>query len=429
MPRAAATPIFYGWRIVGTAFVCHAVNVGLIFYAWGVFLAPLSAHFGSRGRVALAYSLMQVSSAAIGLAVGRVIDRHGARPAQLVGACAMAAGFWWMSRIDSLPALYACLMGPLALGATIVGGLPANAAVARWFVRRRGTALGIATAGISFGGIVFAPLSQYLIDHVGWRAACAVLGTLVIVLVVPPVALFMRRDPRDLGLWPDGIAPDHAGRQGEDPGWLDDELERSLTPGAALRTPSFWLLAGAFALTMSGIAGTLLYQNSLLIDRGFPAGRASLVLGATAAMGTLGKLGFGQLLDRFDQRRIAAACFLAQAAGVALLWLGRGPVALGLYVLLYGYAMGGNATLLASLVAEAFGRLHYGAISARLSPFVVLSQAITIPLTGYARDHSGSFAPALAAIVVACLAAVVLVLRMEYPARRPRLHQAHPSHR
>ena len=429
MRRAAGTALFYGWRIVGTAFVCHAVNVGLIFYSWGVFLTPLAAHFGSRGRVAMAYSLMQASSACIGLLVGRIVDRRGARPVQLIGACAMATGFWCLSRVDSLPALYACLLGPLAIGATTVGGLPANAAVARWFVRRRGTALGIATAGISFGGIVFAPLSQQLIDRVGWRTAYEVLGTMVLLLVVPPVALFMRRDPRDLGLWPDGIRPPEPAASEGDAAWLDDELARSLTPQAALREPSFWLLAASFALTMSGIAGTLLYQNSLLIDRGVSAAHASLVLAATAAMGTLGKLGFGQMLDRYDQRRVAAMCFLAQAVGVALLWLGRGPVALTLYVILYGYAMGGNATLQASLIAEAFGRLHYGAIASRLSPFVVLSQALAVPLTGYARDHFGSFGPALGAIVAACLLATVLVLRAELPAQRRGLHHTNPSHR
>src|SRR5262245_18026440 len=116
MQRAAGTSLFYGWRIVGTAFVCHAVNVGLIFYAWGVFLTPLGAHCGSRGSVALAYSLMQASSAAIGLVVGRIVDQRGARPVQLVSACAMAIGFWGMSRVDSLPGLYACLVGPLAIG-------------------------------------------------------------------------------------------------------------------------------------------------------------------------------------------------------------------------------------------------------------------------------------------------------------------------
>jgi MFS family permease len=252
---------------------------------------------------------------------------------------------------------------------------------------------------------------------------------MVLLLVVPPVALFMRRDPRDLGLWPDGIRPQEPAASEGDAAWLDDELARSLTPQAALREPSFWLLAASFALTMSGIAGTLLYQNSLLIDRGVSAAHASLVLAATAAMGTLGKLGFGQMLDRYDQRRVAAMCFLAQAVGVALLWLGRGPVALTLYVILYGYAMGGNATLQASLIAEAFGRLHYGAIASRLSPFVVLSQALAVPLTGYARDHFGSFGPALGAIVAACLLATVLVLRAELPAQRRGLHHTNPSHR
>jgi MFS family permease len=415
--------VFYGWRIVGTAFVCHAVNVGLIFYSWGVFLTHLSQHFGSRGSVALAYSLMQASSAAIGLVVGRLVDRHGAKPVQLVGACALAVGYVGMSQIDSLLGLYVCLVGPLALGSTTVGGLPANAAVARWFVRRRGTALGISTAGISFGGIVFAPLSQYLIDHIGWRGAYAVLGVLVLVVVVPPVLAFMRRDPRDLGLWPDGMPPPARRPSGGDP-WLEDELERSLTPPAALREPAFWLLAAAFALTMSGIAGTLLYQNSLLIERGVPAARASLVLAATAAMGTLGKLGFGRLLDLYDQRRVAACCFLAQAAGVTVLGLGHGPVALAAYVVLYGYAMGGNATLQASLIAEAFGRRHYGAIAARLTPFVVLSQAVTVPLTGYARDHLGSYGPALAAIVLAALLAALLVMRADLPARRQTLARA-----
>src|SRR5262249_61574220 len=79
-----------------------------------------------------------------------------------------------------------------------------------WFVARRGRALGIATAGISAGGIVFAPLAQYLITHLGWRRAYVVLAVLVLVLVLPPVLAFMRRDPADLGLLPDGEPP--AGR-------------------------------------------------------------------------------------------------------------------------------------------------------------------------------------------------------------------------
>jgi MFS family permease len=179
---------------------------------------------------------------------------------------------------------------------------------------------------------------------------------------------------------------------------------------------------------MAGLASVLLYQIPLLIDRGMPAQRASLVLGATAAMGVVGKLGFGALLDRFDQRRIAAACFCLQAAGVLLLWRTTSPLLLACYVVLYGYAMGGNATLQASLVGEAFGRLHYGAIAARMTPFIVLAQAAGVPATGYLRDATGSYGPALALVVAGALLAAVIVSRVRLPPRPSPLRRRRASH-
>lgn len=414
---AARGRIFHGWWIVATAFVCHAVNVGLMFYAWSVFLTPLAAEFGGRAPVALGYSFTQFASAGYGLVVGRIVDRRGARPVEVFGACVMALGFFLLSQVRSLPALYLCLVGPVALGSTCIGALPNNAAVARWFIARRGRALGFATAGISAGGIVLAPLAQYLIAHLGWRHAYAVLAGLVLVLVLPPVLAFMRRDPADLGLVPDGEPAPGRHRGQESLALVERELEHSMRPEVAVRQSSFWLLAVAFGLTMAGLSGVLLYQIPLLVDRGLPATHASLVLGATAAMGVVGKLGFGALLDRFDQRRVAAICFCLQAAGVLLLWQTSGPFLLGCYVVLYGYAMGGNATLQASLVAEAFGRGHFGAISARMIPFVVVAQAVGVPATGYLRDVTGSFGPALATIVVASLLAAVVVLRVRLPRR------------
>jgi len=413
--------IFHGWWIVATAFIALAVNVGLLFYSWGVFLSPLAAAFGGRAGVSVAYSSMQVAAALYGLFVGRLVDRHGARPVQIVGVFAFALGYALVARATSLWWLYAAMAGPVALGSTCIGALPSNGAVARWFVRRRGLALGISTAGISAGGIVFAPASQYLIEHLGWRRAYDVLAMSVLVLVLPPVLAFMRRDPADMGLLPDGAPPHRSADDREAHlAFAARELERSVRPGVAMRDRSFWLLAAAFGLTMTGLSSLLLNQVAILVDRGMAATQASWVLGATAAMGVVGKLGFGSLLDRFDQRRVAAACFVLQAAGVVLLWQTHSPPALVCYVILYGYAMGGNATLQASLVAEAFGRLHYGAIYGRLTPFVMVAQAIGIPLTGYLRDRTGSWEPAMAGIVAASLIAVVLVLQVRLPARDAR---------
>lgn len=417
----SSTRVFHGWWIVATAFVALAVNVGLLFYSWGIFMSPLADVFGGRARVAGAYSMMQAACALYGLAVGRLVDRHGARGVQVTGALVFALGYALMARVASLPMLYCCMAGPIALGSTCLGALPSNGAVARWFVRKRGRALGFSTAGISAGGIVFAPASQYLIEHLGWRRAYDVLAASVVVLVLPPVLAFMRRDPADLGLLPDGeSATATPSDRAAQIAFAEREVARSVSPAVAIRSRSFWLLAGAFGLTMSGLSSLLLNQVGILVDRGMPATQASWVLGATAAMGVVGKLGFGALLDRFDQRRVAAACFVLQAAGVVLLWQTHSPPALVCYVVLYGYAMGGNATLQASLVAETFGRLHYGTIYGRLTPFVMLAQAAGIPAMGYLRDRTGSYEPALALIVAASLIAVGLVLRVRLPPRDQR---------
>ena len=415
--------VYHGWCIVLVAFVCHAVNTGLIFYAWSVFLTPLAAVFGGRGRVAGAYASMQLACAAYGIAIGRVVDRRGARPVEIAGAISLATGFLLLARVRSLPALYGCLAVPVALGSTCIGGLPNNAAVARWFVRKRGRALGFSTAGISAGGILFAPLAQFLIERVGWRDAYALLGLTVAALVLPPVLAFMRRDPAELGLMPDGEPPPSSDDPGAGLAFFERERERSVRPQVAVRQANFWLLAAAFGITMAGLSSVLLYQIPLLRDRGMPADRAALVLGATAAMGVVGKLGFGALLDRFDQRRVAAACFCLQAAGVLLLWLGpihSGPL-LACYVVLYGYAMGGNATLQASLVGEAFGRLHYGAIAGRMAPLIVVAQAIGVPATGFVRDLTGRYDAALALVVAGALAAMAIVLRVQLPSRLQEL--------
>jgi len=408
-----APGVFHGWWIVLVTFVCNAVNTGLVFYGWGIFLTPLAAEFGGRGRVAGAYSSMQLASSCYGLLVGRVVDRHGARPVGVAGACALALGFVLLSQARSLLWVYACLAVPVAIGTTCLGPLTSNTAVARWFVRRRGQALGVSTAGISAGGIVFAPLMQYLVGRVGWRGALLVAAVIVLVLVVPLVLALMRRDPADLGLEPDGIRR-AAATLGEKRD-LQHELEVSVRPEVAVRQRSFWLLALAFGLAFAGLSAVLLYQVPLLIDRGIDDAHAAFVLGATAAMGVVGKLGFGTLLDRFDQRRIAAICFCLQTVGVGLLWLGSSVPLLVCYVILYGYAMGGNATLLASLIGRTFGRLHYGAIAGRMSPALVLAPVLGVPATGFLRDATGSYGPGLACVMVMSVIAAFIVTRVRLP--------------
>lgn len=408
--------MFYGWRIVGVAFLTHCINTGIVFYSFGVFLNALTAHFGwSRAQVSFGFSLVTLCGAVYSPLVGRVVDRFGSRPSQLVGAVVMAIGFLLLRQVATLTQFY-ILMGLLvSFGSTALGSLPSNTAVANWFVHRRGRALGFSTAGISMGGVIFVPLTQWLTERYGWRDAVGWLAVLIVVVVLPPVAMFMRRSPESMGLRPDGIpAP-----ASDLPLDLDQEIERSWTVAQAIRHRNFWLIAAAFALTVMGISATLLHQITFLSDRGISPTHAAWVLGATAGIGVVGKLGFGALLDRFDHHRVGMWCFALQALGVLCLLAPTNAVTLSLYVLLYGFAMGGNATLQATILGQCFGRLHYGSIAGRMSPLIVLVQALGIPLTGALRDRMGSYGLAFFAIAVGSLCAAACIARLD-PTAKPR---------
>jgi len=408
--------LFYGWRIVGVAFLTHCITTGIVFYSFGVFLNPLSEEFHwSRAQVSFGFSLVALCGAIYSPFVGRAIDRFGPRVAQLTGASVMATGFLLLRRIDGLAAFYVLMGGVVSLGATALGPLASNTAVANWFVRRRGPALGIATAGISMGGVIFVPLTQVLIDHYGWRNAFGTLGVFIALVAMPPVALFMRRSPESMGMRPDGLPSVRGVAHPE----LEHELERSWTPAQALGHRNFWLITAAFALTVMGLSATLLHLITFLRDRGLSGTEASWALGATAGAGVFGKLGFGALLNRFEQRRVIVWCFVVQAGGMALLMATRGWWTLAAFVLVYGFAMGGNATLQATVIGECFGRLHYGAIAGRMNPLIVLVQALSVPLAGAVRDVTGSYVPAFAGIMMANLIAVRCIASLDAAATPP----------
>lgn len=401
---------------MAVCFLTHCLTVGTVFYGFGVFFRPLSEHFGwTRAEISLAFSFASVTGALLAPMLGRLVDRYGPRPVQLLGATLLGVGYLWLASVDSLWEYYAGMGGLVAAGAAALGPVSSNTAVARWFVRRRGQALGIATAGISMGGVVFVPFTQYLIGRVGWRGAFVATAAVVLGAGIPPIALWMRRCPEEMGLGPDGDEP-------QDPIDLSGvvaELERSVTAEQAIRSANFWRLALAFALTVSALSAVLLHQIPYLIDRGMDPSLASWVLGGTAGVGVVGKLGFGSLLDRFEERRVIVSCFLLQAFGVVLLFFASRPWVLVAYVLIYGYAMGGNATLQATSVGKVFGRLHYGAIAGRIAPIVIFFQSTGVPLVGWIHDRTGSYSAAWWTVIAVTLVAAALVWSVEFPGQPP----------
>src|SRR5690349_11830428 len=234
--------VFYGWTVVTAAGLVLFMAYGTQ-YAFGVFFAALVEEFGwSRASLSGVFSLYAGVYSGFALVAGRLTDRWGPRAVIAVGGALLGVALAAMSGVGALWQPYV-LYGTVAALGMSTAYVPCNATVAKWFTRRRGLAVGLASAGGSLGTFALPPLAHFLVSRLGWRWAYVVFGTAILV-ALNALALLMRREPEAIGLAPDGDrappvrAPAAAARGAH--GW---------TIRRALRSPAFWLLFGVFAGT------------------------------------------------------------------------------------------------------------------------------------------------------------------------------------
>jgi MFS family permease len=191
---------FYGWVVVGISGLIFAVVRGLN-DSFGLFLVVFVNEFGwSRAAVAGAFSFGRAVEGASSVAIGMLSDRLGLRWLVPICACLMAVGLLMASRVDSLWMLYLSYGLIFAIGITGVGDLSHLPVLSRWFIRRRGTAIGIAMAGMGLGILLIVPFTQSLILEVGWRWTYVLMAVFAVVTIIPPTLLFQRERPEDMGL-------------------------------------------------------------------------------------------------------------------------------------------------------------------------------------------------------------------------------------
>ena len=205
-PRLARKPrVFYGYWIVAATFVCLFITAGFGMFAFSLFVKPLQAELGwGRGGIMAGFTVYLM---VVGLAspfVGRVIDRYAASRVIAIGAIIAGLGFFLLSRTD-YPWQFYLGYATVGIGFAALGHVSATAVVSNWFKKRRGTAIGIMSTGIGAGGLVMAPvIGGFLIPSFGWRAAYLTLGGLVWVFIIPLAWLVIKKEPADMGLFPDG---------------------------------------------------------------------------------------------------------------------------------------------------------------------------------------------------------------------------------
>ncbi|GIX48907.1 MAG: MFS transporter [Candidatus Tectimicrobiota bacterium] len=409
---------FYGWVIVAVSFLTLFLVVGTRFSLGVFYVAILEAYGWSRAQTAGAFSLMLVVHAAFSLVVGALFDRLGPRRLFPLGGLAIALGFAACSQIRTVWQLYVFLGVVAAAGISSLAFVPHMALVSAWFVRRRGLATGIAYAGIGGGQLLLAPAIQELVSAFGWRAAFLILAAVICATVVPLTAVFQRRHPEELGLYPDGLPPPAAA--GEAPATA--AAREDWTLARAVRTPAFWLLM-LVVMGLGVMLNTLmLHLLAHLSDAGYDKLLGATLLGLTGALRSLGGLGVGWLSDTLGREK-AYTLGSALAFGGVVLLMGIHKTApvwpLYLFVLFYGLGQGAMGPVYAAATADLFPGRSLGTILGLLEAAYGLGGAFGAFVAGYLYDvlgsYRGSFLIVLAAIALSCTS-----LWLAAPRRRQR---------
>ena len=375
-----------GWGMVLVAFCVDFVAVGFFFYSYGVFFKSIAADFGgSRLGVSVGLSITQAVGAFVAPVVGRALDRYPLRNVMGAGAMLMGTGFLALSQVQTQAQFYLVLGVFIGLGASSMGSLATSKLVTNWFDRRRGTALGIAAAGVSLSGVVMPYISAELIGSFGWRAGFLFYGGFTLLVVVPLVFRFVVSRPEDVGLRPDGALP-LVSAAGD-----DSPAKPRLSLRDVARNHNFWTIVLTFALLFCCMSATLTHMIPRLTDSGYSLVQASLVMSLCAGAAVFGKLTFGWLGDRMPLRRLLLVVIAMQFSGQLIMFVASGYWMTVLGAALFGYGLGGVVPTQGTIVGKTFGRERFGSVLGLMRPAMFPVQILGVPFAGWIFDVTGAY--------------------------------------
>ncbi len=415
--------IFHGWYIVACGFLSQGMRVGLGAQTFGFFFKPMIEELGwNRTIMTSALLVRDLVSAGAYPAIGYAVDRYG--PRFLMAGSAIVLGISLML-LSQTREIWQFVLFYGVIGTFGVPGLGygvVSPTIAKWFIRHRGRATGIATAGLNVGAVVLTPLILFLLQAFGWRTAWFLLGFVPWIVVVPPSLLWLRRQPEDMGLLPDGDTPaeDPETHQsevsGEDSG--DPVNEVSWTVGQALRAPAFWLLVAYEVLAGMSIGALIIHRIPYATDLGFSDVQAGISFAIYGVCAFAAKLVWGFLADRYSIWLLAIIALVLSSVSI-LAGVGS-TTAWQLYAtfgVMYGLTGGALVVIGPLLWAAHFGRRHQGTIRGVMSPFYLIASIGGPLFAAFVYDQFGSLDAAFrvfAAYFVISAILVWLAGRMRY---------------
>ena len=387
-------PFYYGWVIVAVTFVTMGISVNAR-TSFSLLFSPIIDEFHwERGVTAGAFSFGFLISAILSPLLGRLMDRTGPRTVMELGVVLMASGLLLAPFTTEPWHLYLTIGLLVGSGSICLGYSGQSLFLPNWFVRRRGLAVGLAFAGVGIGSVTLLPWMQMMIDQTGWRSASFAMG-IVVLVVLFPLNLLLRKRPEDLGLQPDGDRATNASADATPSNIVDPEWAATdWTLGRAMRTARFWWLSLGYFCGLYVWYAVQVHQTKYLVEIGFTSTTAAWALGLVSLFGIPGQIALGHLSDRIGREWIwTISTFGFGICFAALIALQYTPTLLLVYVMVFaqGFLGYGVTSIMGAVVLEIFQGKNFGTIFGTIM-FAALSGGAAGPwVTGLLHDMYGNY--------------------------------------
>ena len=386
-------------------------------FVLGIFLSPIADEFGwSRTLIAGAVSVGAVASMVLSPVAGWAVDRYGA--GIILTASMVILGVAVISLAWATVPLFFYLgfaTGRIIFHVPVQIG--SGAVVSRWFIRKRGRAIGVLYLSGAIGGIVFIQIASIALSNWGVGAAWIALGVTVIGVSVLPSALLIVDRPEDVGLEPDGSSSDAPESITVDSQPIQDVTEVDWTLREAMGTRSLWIMVGVVGTLFMTQAGVSVHVGAFYQDRGLSITAVASAITINGIVSGIGSLVWGAIIERVPVQRVMFFLMVLSAISTFLLFTVHSLAAAFAVSAVIGVVAAGGNVIPPVAYASYFGRRSIGSIRGIGETGVQVGQTIGPLLSGLAFDMNGSYKVAFVTFAIVALIGSVIVAMSSPPTK------------
>ncbi len=398
--------MYYGWIIVGIAFLAHGFITGFVTYSFGLLVVPMQTDlFASRTEIMSGISASTLLGLIYSPVFGRLVDTWSIRGLMICGVFAITAGLMLMSLSQNVLQLSVSFAVFVGAAVVLLGPLCGSSLISRWFTENRGRALGIAAIGTSVGGIVMPALIAAGISAIGWRETLQITAAVALCLLLP--ATLLARN------YPPSIAPLES---------ADVTAPLNLTFADIGRMPAFWWIGLSVGLLFMVYSATMTNLPAYTVGLGHSDADASRVIMVIAVCGFIGKLAFGIAADKMSQRVALWLAIGLAGAGIVLLATEPAYNIILLAAALMGFAAGGMLPVWGAMLATVFGVLSYGRVMGLMNPIIALLVMPSFILAGSIYDATGTYSVVMMIFAGLLVLSAALLVPLRIPPAVPAQH-------